>query len=214
MNEYKSSAWYPVIIESFARHWQVLLMGVPIFTILTFGVTEAHADNVWDAIGISCLADFNYLSIETMALPLSRSSGAMMNSKSKISDITKRLESEHNIYTPLSLLNHPFHCKLQGHSISIAIEDYVAPHANGECGLLETLDISVRIDGTSSHRFPAYGVNRCTAPEHHFVTVDYLGTLMDCTIPEWSEPPRKAVCDTYKLEHPDGQSSSLKQNGD
>jgi len=110
-------------------------------------------------------------------------------------------------------MEHSFNCKLQAHSVIIALEDYVAPHSNGECGLLETFEISVSIDGTSSHRFSAYGVNRCTTPEHHVVAVDHVGTLMDCTIPDWGEASRTAVCDTYALERFDAPSSPLKQNG-
>ena len=157
----------------------------------------ARAEETWDGIKITCLADLDYFSIEPIGIPLTHEMQNVMDNEAKASEATERLKSTSGIYTAKSMLDHPYTCKLSSRSISVEIVDYASPHYPGECGLLEHFDVAIRTNGTDLDRFSAYGINRCTGPEQHLVELNHF-RLQDCTLPTGSK--QQAVCTSSTLK--------------
>ena len=150
-----------------------------IFLIAMTIAAAANADETWDGIRITCLQDFGYLDIETMTAPLSWSGQKQADEPQIVNKITKI----HEIYTPQSLIKNPYICNIDNTIFSIEVTNFIASHyPGGECSDLDHFTILIRLDGASVYSFPAFGINRCANQERHFVDINFLNHLRDCTI--------------------------------
>ena len=159
--------------------------------------TVASADNLWDAIQVTCSKDLDYFALRTIALEDINYPGKIMLTP----DSEEHLKQS-GIYYVSNILKQPYTCQLPKRSITVKVDNYQEANEKGECGSSENFSIVVLVNGNEADRFRAYGANRCTDPENHLIELDQFNHFWNCTLHNsTADPESPSLCKRTKLVH-------------
>ncbi len=164
-------------------------------TLMSVPHSVKASEGVIDLLQTTCIPELNYFSLQSVELSRDLPNENTIDA-SAFSKMLGQLQLQNQLYTAEALLKKPYVCKLADRTISVKIEDYVAPHERGECALIENFNVSLSVDDKSIYKFSPYGINRCTGPETHIISLDAFNNFKDCEIEEFGS---KKSCKSKKF---------------
>src|SRR5882724_11201075 len=131
--------------KSFAK--RLIALGALMLCAYSF---PARADEYQKFIQITCAPTLNYFSLHTIAIDNTQIGG---------------LGPDDQMLSPEALLKAPYTCNLPAaplahfpaYSLTAKIVDYASGHGDGRGCLLPSFSISLELNGSEIHKFPAYG---------------------------------------------------------
>jgi len=175
----------------------VLVASLVFSMVLCLPLFAKAGEGTVDFLQMTCIPELDYFSVQPIVLSRELPREIHIDDDA-LAQMLMRLKVENQLYTPEALLKTLYECKLPHRTVTIKVEDYVAPHQRGECSLVENFEISLWIGNQKKYQASPFGINRCSEAELHTISLNGFDRLKDCSIEEFGS---KKSCKSTILSH-------------